>query len=447
MKTALTRTSALALAVLFAAAGLSGCSSASGGGASPASSADIAKAMNTPTTLTYWTWGAGTEYEVAKFEAKYPKIKVNVVNVGVGTAEYQKLRAAMSAGTGGPDAAFIEFNELPSFRLTGSLVNLAQFDANSVKQKFVPFAWGQVADSAGVWALPVGSGPMASMWRTDILSNAGIATPPETWDQFAQDAKQLKSKTGADIASLDSGNPAQLIGLLWQAGARPFSYDGKKTVGVDLDSATSKKVVAYWQGLIKDGLVSTGAALTNDWYQSINGGKIASWQTAAWGPGVLQGAAASTSGKWTVTALPQWTQGADVGSNWGGGGDVILKNSKNPIATYEFLKFIDSDADTTLHDAVVNGQSPVTESTLNNPEYTDAKSAFLGGQQVNKVYASISRAVGSDFEWPPFMDYVSSEYVSTVGAAMTSNGDMVSALSKWQQNVVAYAKDQGFTVK
>ncbi|MGS2644557.1 hypothetical protein [Streptosporangium sp. LJ11] len=68
---------------------LAGCSSSDNGG-SPApssrkaSQAEIDKAMNTPTTLTFWTWVSNVDDEVKPFEQKYPKIKINIENVGQG---------------------------------------------------------------------------------------------------------------------------------------------------------------------------------------------------------------------------------------------------------------------------------------------------------------------------------------------------------------------------
>ena len=52
--------------------------------ASAADTVAIARAMNTPTTLTFWSWLPGQANEVKLFTAKYPKIKVNLVNVGSG---------------------------------------------------------------------------------------------------------------------------------------------------------------------------------------------------------------------------------------------------------------------------------------------------------------------------------------------------------------------------
>jgi multiple sugar transport system substrate-binding protein len=101
------------------AAGLliSGCatqapSSSSSTGASASATttltqAQIDTAVSTPTTLEFWSWVPDIQNEINLFEAKYPKIKVNLSNQGGNTAQYQKLRTSISSGDV-PDVAQIE---------------------------------------------------------------------------------------------------------------------------------------------------------------------------------------------------------------------------------------------------------------------------------------------------------------------------------------------------
>lgn len=92
--------------------------------------------MKTKTNLTFWTWVPNITNEVALFQAKYPAIHVNVVNVGQGAAHYQKLRTAIKAGTGGPDVVQIEFQYLPSFTQGGDLLNMAPYGAAGISSNY-----------------------------------------------------------------------------------------------------------------------------------------------------------------------------------------------------------------------------------------------------------------------------------------------------------------------
>ena len=129
----------------------------------------------TPTTLTFWTWVPNIEKEVALFEAAYPAIDVEVVNVGQGQAHYTQLTTALQAGQGAPDVAQVEFPHIPSFTLTNSLVDLRPYGAEALKDQFVDWTWTQVSGPNGeVWAYPQDTGPMGMLYREDIFQENGI---------------------------------------------------------------------------------------------------------------------------------------------------------------------------------------------------------------------------------------------------------------------------------
>jgi multiple sugar transport system substrate-binding protein len=437
-----------AVAVVTAIA-LAGCAPSTGSNTptGPVTQAQIDKAMNTPTTLTFWSWVPNLQKEVDLFEKKYPKIQVKLVNTTGGSQHYPKLRSALKAGKGVPDVAQVEYDYIPSFTQTKSLLDLTPYGASKLGGEYTDWVWNQVSNSAGVWAIPQDSGPLGTLYRDDIFKKAGLDGAPATWDDFAKAAETVKAKTGSYITDMPGNDMFQLISFFWQAGAKPFGYDGKKTVSIDLNSATDQKVVSYWQGLIDKDLVATDPDFTDAYYQGLAQNKYASWLVAAWGPVFLQGTVKNTSGLWRAGKIPQYSAGADVSGNWGGSSDAVMSTTKNPIAAYELAKFINNDAESTL--ALANEQFlfPTRTATLTDPKFTDQTSEFYGGQKVNEFFAGVSDTVDKKFEWLPFMDYVNSSYGDTLGKAIADHGDLKAALADWQNKVVSYAKQQGFTVK
>ena len=445
------RRTALALTTGAASIALvmSGCSPSGGGDADqgPVSQEDIDTAMTTPTELTFWTWVPDIENEVALFEEKYPAIDVTVENVGQGLPHYQKLRSAIEAGEGAPDVAQIEYQYIPSFVLPESLLDLTPYGADDLADGYVDWAWNQVSPADEVWAIPQDVGPMGNLYREDILAAAGITEPPATYDDYAVAARAVKDATGSYISNLGATQAGQMIGFFWQAGIKPFGYDGSETVKIDVNSAEAKEVATYWTELIQADLISTDVDFNDTWYQGLASGKYAGWLTAAWGPVFLQGTAENTSGLWRAAPLPQWTAGAEVSGNWGGSSDAVLASSENPIAAYELAKFINNDEESAMKLATEQFLFPPQVSVLEDPAFVDQQSEFYGGQEVNKLFAEISTTVDTDFEWVPFMDYVYSTYEETMGTVIADKGDIAAALDVWQDQLVKYAEDQGFTVE
>lgn len=448
-----TRRTALALVGGAASIGLllTGCApSSDGGGSSQGSTVsqdDIDEAMETPTTLTFWTWVPDIENEVKLFEEKYPDIDVKVENVGQGLPHYQKLRSAIEAGEGAPDVAQIEYQYIPSFVLKESLLDLTPYGADDLSDDYVDWAWNQVSPDKAVWAIPQDVGPMGNLYREDILNKAGITEPPATWDDYATAAQTVKDSTGSYISNLGATQAGQMIGFFWQAGVKPFGYDGKETVTIDVNSDGAKKVASYWTDLIQKDLISTDVDFQDQWYQGLASGKYAGWLTAAWGPIFLQGTAKDTSGLWRAAPLPQWEAGTEVSGNWGGSSDAVLESSKNPIAAYELAKFINNDEESAMKLATEQFLFPPQVSVLEDPAFKDQESEFYGGQKVNQLFADISETVDTDFQWLPFMDYVYQTYDETMGDVIAKKGDLAAALDTWQDQLVTYAEDQGFTVK
>jgi multiple sugar transport system substrate-binding protein len=431
---------------------LAACGS-SGGSTTPAapaaqkaSQSDIDTAMDTATTLTFWSWVPDLQNEVDLFEKKYPKIKVELVNVGSGAAQYQKLRAAIQSGQGAPDVVQIEYQYIPSFTLTKNLLDLSPYAGPEVKAQFPDWVWSQVTKGEALYGIPQDVGPMGLLYRDDLLKAAGIAVPT-TWPEFAAAADKYHSANPKSyLANLAPNDPGHFVSYLWQIGARPFSFDGTKTVKVDLASEDAKKVAQFWGDMVSKGVVSVDPDFVDAWYQGFSNGKYGTWPAAAWGPVFLQGTAKKTSGKWRAADLPQWDPSKPASGNWGGSTDAVLSISKNPIAAAQLALFINTNKESALRLATEQFLFPPSTEILKDAAFSGQESPFYGGQKVNEKFTEISATVTPDFAWVPFMDFVYSNFTDTLGKAIADRTDLVAGLQQWQDGVVGYAKAQGFDV-
>lgn len=404
----------------------------------------IDEALSTPTTIDFWSWVPDIQNQIDMFEKLHPDITVKLSNQGGATAQYQKLRAAAQSGDV-PDVVQIEYSFLPSFTLTGTVLDLAPYGAAELEDRFAKSAWGQVSSGDQVWGLPQDLGPTGQLYRTDIFDEAGVEVP-ETWDEYAVAAETIKEKTGSYISDLPGNSFSPILALLWQAGARPFGFDGDKTVTIDLDSEEVTTVIEYWDDLIQRDLVDTAPQLDDNWYQSIASGKYASWLAAAWGPTFLQGTAAGTSGLWQATAMPQWDAAAPASGNQGGSSIAVAADSDAKIVAAEFVKFLTTNTDATQSLATEQFIFPSLLETLNSADVREQQLDFYDGQKVNAVFADISETVAADWQWLPYNDYASASFKETLGAAITEKRDLMAALEEWKSELVSYGEAQGFTV-
>ena len=66
-------------------------------------------------------------------------------NVGQGDAHYQQLRTVLLSGEGAPDVVQMEYQYIPSFLVTKSLLDLTPYGAAELEGDYVPWVWKQVA--------------------------------------------------------------------------------------------------------------------------------------------------------------------------------------------------------------------------------------------------------------------------------------------------------------
>ena len=68
---------------------------------------------------------------------------------------------------------------------------------------------------------------MGLLYRDDLLSEAGIEAP-KTCDDFAAAAETYHSKNPKSyLVNVAPNQPGQIVAYLWQAGVRPFAFDGQ----------------------------------------------------------------------------------------------------------------------------------------------------------------------------------------------------------------------------
>jgi multiple sugar transport system substrate-binding protein len=397
-------------------------------------------------TLTFWSWVPGIESEIKLFEKSHPNVRIKYVNAGQGTPQYTKLRTALRSGSGAPDVVQIEFQYIPTFRQIDALADISEYGANKVKDDFVDWTWGQVSEGSGVYAIPQDSGPMGLLYRKDIFDKYGLKVP-ETWEEFAQEAHRLhQANPNVFMTDFPPNDGGWFTALLWQAGSRPFKGGGDELT-ININDSAARKLAEYWQGLIDAGAVDMAPDFNNEWYSALDRGKYAVWISAAWGPVFLSGVAKQSKGKWRAALLPQWNAGEQVSANWGGSTSAVIDQTDYPDEATQFAIWLNHDSKSAKMLADNSFLFPTLKGLLNSSEFRNKTDAFYGGQEVNRVFAESSEQVDLGFQWSPFQDFVYTQMTEQLGRVSSGEITMTQALDNLQNQVVQYAKSQGFKVQ
>jgi multiple sugar transport system substrate-binding protein len=394
--------------------------------------------------ITVWSWEPTLKQVVADFQAQNPKVHVNLVNAGTGNDEYTALQNAVKAGKGVPDVAHIEYYALPQFELSKALAGLKQFGADKLTGTFTPGPWNAVQSNGEVYGLPMDSGPMALFYNKSVFDKFGVPSPPATWDDYVADAKKIHTADPSVYITNDSGDAGFTTSMIWQAGGKPYSVSGT-TVGVDFTDSGTQKFATEWQQLIDGKLLAPISSWSNDWYQGLGSGKIASLTIGAWMPASLESGVKSGAGQWRVAPMPQWTAGANVSSENGGSSLAVTQAGSNKKLAYAFMKY--ATVDEGAQSRADHGAFPATTKQLNSTDFQNKTDPYFGDQKINQVLAASADAVAQGWSYLPFQVYANSVYHDTVGQAYVGGTTLAAGLKAWQDASLKYAKDQGFTVK
>jgi multiple sugar transport system substrate-binding protein len=409
---------------------LSGCSA--GGGSSDGG--DV--------TLEFWSWAPNTQEIVDTWNAENPDIQVKYTDAGGGKDSSAKLLTASRAGNA-PDVAAVEYPTLPSLIVADVPLDITDY-VSDVTDAYAEGTLAQTTFDGHVYGLPQDVGPMALVYRSDLLEQWGIPVPT-TWDEFKTAAAAVRAADPeAYIASLPADQWAFYAGVATQAGAEWWSIeDGEWTVGI-ADEA-SLEVADFFQGMVEEDLISTEPILTPEWNAKANAGKFVSWPAALWAPAVIEGVAPDTVGKWTMTNFPQWTAGDAGVANQGGSALVVTKDSEHPEEAAEFISWLNASEEGA--EQLLTVQNAYPAATVGQEAATETAPPSLMPEQTD--FYTLAAEIASDtisVTWGPNVNVAESTFTDELNKAISDGSSWRDAFTAVQDTVVADMTKSGYEI-
>ncbi|MBI2454181.1 MAG: extracellular solute-binding protein, partial [Parcubacteria group bacterium] len=153
---------------------------------------------------------------ISAYETANPGVSINYVQKN--TAGYEKELLNGLASGRGPDIVFIQ-NTWPNKhlnKLSPAPPNL--ISAQNFKDIFMDVAAQDLIRSGQVYAVPFYVDTLGLYYNKSLYNNAGLVSPPKTWEEFNQAVKQISQKD-------DSGNIIRSGAALGTAGNVNYASD------------------------------------------------------------------------------------------------------------------------------------------------------------------------------------------------------------------------------
>ena len=149
-------------------------------------------------------WALGHEGEavarlVPDFERSHPGVSVRVQQIPW-SAAHEKLLTAF-VGDSMPDVFQLGTTWIPEFEALGALEALDAYVARSATVtpgEYFAGVWDANAIDGALVALPWYVDTRLLFYRSDLLSAAGVATPPRTWAEWSAALERVKQSVGPD---------------------------------------------------------------------------------------------------------------------------------------------------------------------------------------------------------------------------------------------------------
>lgn len=174
---------------------------------------------------------------ITAYEQAHQGITITYTEKNVTTYESDLLNA-MAAGTG-PDIFYIHNDWLPKYMDKMQPAPTTVFTVANYENTFADVAAGDFINSQKIYAAPLGIDTLALYYNKDMLGSAGIATPPQTWNDLVTDSNKISkidstgyfSKSGVALGTTSNLDRAQDIMylLMLQAGTVPYTSDNSRS--------------------------------------------------------------------------------------------------------------------------------------------------------------------------------------------------------------------------
>jgi ABC-type glycerol-3-phosphate transport system substrate-binding protein len=404
----------------------------------PTQAPEAAQAVSTPVAaaaepVTLEVWEQEVSIKAALpptdlFLKQNPEYKINwVPKPLVDTAN--GLLAAIAAGSGAPDLAFVQYTDMMKFTLRGGegITDLTPL-MGPRKQEWVPWCLNLVTTKDGkIIGLPTDIGAAATFYRRDTYDKLGKPSDPDsvakalaTWDDFYA--------TGLEVAKLGDtwliDLASNIFDILRQQGKQGyFDANGQPIVNTDpyIQAATTAQK-------FRNAGLDMKAMWTPEWNTAMQKGQILTYPIAAWFDIIIHGTAPDTGGNWGVVPLP-----GGASANMGGSYYLIPALSQKKEQAWKFASFLV---------ATVEGLTPYLAGGRFLPGWTGIYNAkvftdpdpFYAGQPWLTIFAKIADSV------PEIVlninDPIAGEEVGkALAIILDEGGDPATELNKANENI------------
>ena len=355
-------------------------------------------------TLEFWAFDEGrANFAKAALETDAWKEAHGNVKVNFRIFQYEqmhdKLLTALVSGKGAPDLADVEISRFSNFIKGDELpfVDLTDRVGGDIDDVYKPAATDPWTWEDKIYGVGNELNTCVLAYRQDVMDDAGVQTPFETWDQVVE-AGQAVSNDDRKLFALHDLAFGDHYMLSQSAGTAYFDDQGNY-IG---DNEQSVEAMQFLHDMVHEfGIAGIAPAVASDnWYPPQYRAAFAAERFVAlfgppWHLSFLLTDVKDQSGQWSVQRLPSGLGEGLPTANFGGTGQCITTQSQNVDAAYELVRIANLTTEGVLADFKARTAYPAYRPAYEDPALKEPNEYF-GGQKLGQIYSELAP------ELPPF---------------------------------------------
>lgn len=304
---------------------------------------------------------------IQDFEKENPDIQVNLFIFKWAEGQ-QKIQEMIDQGNP-PSLARVATRWIPQYDAAGMLEPVDDYMTPEFRSQFIPLLINEGSQYEGrTFGLPITVTSRALYYNKELFRRAGIATPPQDWDDLRR-AAQAVDALGSDIYGFgvqgeDVDTSTYFYYFLWGNGGNILTDDGTRPA---FNAAEGQEALTFMKSMIDDGLTMPNPAETNrdELYASFVDGKLG--MVIALPTLAKKLATEAPDLEYGLAAIPYQTTPVTyvVGDTL-----ILFKQAKNKEAAWKFVEFLYRDEYRLKYD-LTEGVLPEKISVAENSQIKD----------------------------------------------------------------------------
>ena len=366
--------------------------------ASPSANSDAADGQQ---EIEFWTMQLQPKFTdyfntlISEYEAEHPGTTVRWVDVPWADMQ-SKILAAVTAGDV-PDVVNLNPDFASQLASRNAWLSLDDKVPADARDAYLPKIWQASTLNGSTFAIPWYLTTGVSIYNTELLQQAGISAPPQTYEELATVAQAVKERTGkyAFFVTFVPQDSAEVLQSFIQMGVPLLDESGQAA----FNTPEGKAVFQYWTDLFKNGLLprevlTQGHRRAIELYQA---GEIAILSSGA---EFLNTIATNAPTIAEVSASAPQVTGETGKKNVAVMNLVVPSGSDTPDAAVDFALFVTND-ENQLEFAKAANVLPSTVKALSDPYFTEpnesspvTKARSVSAQQMTEAEVLIPATEG-----------------------------------------------------